>query len=184
MHGESVRVFSRTAAPAALFVPAVDDAIIPCLLASPKYRDAGAKIKRVLGLVDALVSGDLLLRWRPGSVASCRHRLSTRAATTGGRNTRNGFFENEVIARSMARRRGIAALRQCPPRLCEESSAALRRVSAAKNMQQTDANARDHPCDALSALPLPADDTHKRPFETHKLPQNAGNWESEGAVRM
>ena len=75
MRGESVRVFSRTAAPAALFAPAIDDAIIPCLLASPKYRDAGAKLKGVLGRVDALVGGDLLLRWRPGAVASRGHRV-------------------------------------------------------------------------------------------------------------
>ena len=84
MHGESVRVFSTTAAPAALFAPAIDDAIIPCLLASPKYRDAGAKLKRVLGRVDALVRGDLLLRWRPGSVASCGHRLSRSGARSKG----------------------------------------------------------------------------------------------------
>ena len=86
MRGESVRVFSRTAAPAALFAPAIDDAIIPCLLASPKYRDAGAKLKGVLGRVDALVGGDLLLRWRPGAVAARGHRLSARAhrRLTGG----------------------------------------------------------------------------------------------------
>ena len=96
MHGESVRVISRTAAPAALFAPAIDDAIIPCLLASPKYRDAGAKLKRVLGRVDALVGGDLLLRWRPGSVASCGHRLSAgalqqRVAPGGGKHGTRGL---------------------------------------------------------------------------------------------
>ena len=73
MHRERAGASRRgpAAAPAALFAPAVDDAIIPCLLPGPKYRHAGAKLVRVEAL-----DIDLLLRWRRAPVASSRHRVA------------------------------------------------------------------------------------------------------------